>query len=61
MGTTQFFPIRFNSVSESFDSESTHGTQWLSNIDSNELTTENGFLEFDSNRLMTAYDSKSFP
>ena len=26
---------------------------WLSNIDPNQLTTQNGFLGFDSNRLMT--------
>ena len=60
-GYDSIFPIRLNSVSESFDSDSTHDTQWLSNIDSNQLTTQNSFLEFDSNRLMTAYDSKSFP
>ena len=61
MGTTQFVSIRFNSVSESFDSESTHDSQWLSKIDSNQLTTQSNLLEFDSNRLVTTHDSKSFP
>ena len=60
-GYDSFFSIRFNSVSESFDSDSTHDSQWLSKNDSNQLTTKNGFLEFDSNQLMTTHDSKSFP
>ena len=54
------FSIRFNSVSESFDSDSTHDSQWLSKIDSNQLTTQNGFLEFDSNRLMTQMAFQNF-
>ena len=45
------FSIQLNLASESFDSDSTHDSQWLSGIDSNQLTTLNGFLEFDSNRL----------
>ena len=60
MGTNHFFSIRFNSVSESFDSDSTHDLQWLSKIESNELTTQNGFMDFhnfDPNQL----DSKNFP
>ena len=60
MGTTQFFSIRLNSVSESFDSDLTHDSQWLSKIDSNQLTTENGFLEFDLNRLMTQMAFQNF-
>ena len=53
MGATQIYLIRFNSVSASFDSDSNHDSQWLSRMDSNYLTTRNGFPEFDSNRLMT--------
>ena len=52
-GCDSIFFIRFNSVSESFVSDSTHDWQWLSKIDSNQLTTRNSLLEFDSNRLTT--------
>ena len=52
MGTTQFF-MRFNSVSENFDSDSTHDSPLPSKIDSHQLMTQNCFLEFDSDRLMT--------
>ena len=54
------FSIRLNSALESFDSDSTHDSQRLSKINSNQLTTQNGFLEYDSNRFMTTHCSKSF-
>ena len=56
MDTTLFF-IRSSSVSESFDSGSNHDSQ---RIDSNQLTTQNGFLQFDSNRLMTQMNFRNF-
>ena len=55
MVTTQFF-IRFNPVSESFDS--THND--LTRIDSNLLTTQNEIVKFDSNRLTTQKVSRLF-
>ena len=60
MGMTHFFSIRVNSVSESFDFDSTHDSQWLSRIDSNQLATQNCFLEFDSDRLMTQMAFQNF-
>ena len=50
MGTTQFF-IRFNSVSERFDSNQLMTHNGFTRIDSDQLTTQNWFLNFDSNRL----------
>ena len=60
MCTTQFFSNRFNSLSESFDSDSTRDSQWLSRVDSNQLMPRNGFPEFDSNRLMTQMAFQTF-
>ena len=61
MGTyDSFFFIRFNSVSESFDSDASHDSQSLSRIDSNQLTTRNAFLEFNSNRHMTQMAFQNF-
>ena len=60
MGRTQIFPIQCNSVSESFESDSTRDPQWLSRIDSNQLTTQKGLLEFDSNRLMVQMAFQNF-
>ena len=54
------FFIRFNSVSESFDSDSTRDSQWLLRIDSNQLMTRNGFLEFESNQVMTQMAFQNF-
>ena len=45
---------------KSFDSNSTHDSQWLSKIGSNQLTPQNGFLEFDSNRLMPQMAFQNF-
>ena len=57
---TTLFSIRSSSVSESFDSDSNHDSQRLSRINSNQLTTQNGFLQFDSNRLLTQMNFRNF-
>ena len=59
-GYHSVFFIRFNSVSESFDSDSTRESQWLLRIDSNQLMTRNGFLEFKSNQVMTQMTFQNF-
>ena len=40
--------------------DSNHDSQWLYKNWSNQLTTQNGFLKFDSNRLMTQKASRIF-
>ena len=57
MGRNQFF-IRFNSVSENFDSTQLMTHKGFTTIHSNKLTTQNGFLKFNSNRFTT---QKKFP
>ena len=59
-GYDSFFSITFNLVSESFGSDSTHDLQWLSRIDTKQLTTRNGFLELDSNRHVTQMAFQNF-
>ena len=53
MGTDQFFFIRFNSNSETFDSTQLMTHNGFTRIDLNQYTTQNGFLEFDSTPLTT--------
>ena len=74
MGMSQFFSVRFNSVLESFDSDSTHDSQWLSRnwlksthdskwlskFDSNRLPTQMAFQNFDSNRFTTKNAFQNF-
>ena len=57
-GYDSFYFISFNSVSESFHSNQLNDAQWFvtqwhneSWVDSNKLTTQNRFLNFDSQRL----------
>ena len=50
--------IRFNSVSESFDSTQLMTHNGFSGLDLNQLTAQNGFLEFDLNRLTTQKASR---
>ena len=48
MGTQNF--IRFNLVSQTFDSNQLMTNDVFTSTASNQLTTQNGFLKFDSNR-----------
>ena len=57
MGTTHLFSIRFNTVSESFDSDTTHDSPWLSKNWFKSTHDSNGFPEF---RLKSTSDSNTF-
>ena len=54
------FLIRFNSVSDSFESTQIMTHNCLTRLDSNPLTTQNEFLKFDSNRLTTSKNFDDF-
>ena len=58
-GHNSFF-IRFNAVSETFDSIQLMTHNGFTRNHSNQLTTQNGFLKFDSNRLTTQRASSIF-
>ena len=49
----RLFFVRFNLVSESFDSTQLRAHNGLKSIDSNAITTQNGFMKLDSNLLTT--------